>query len=89
MDPFRYCIHCQADCYADEVEHTAECPFTTGVFPITERDLTPPTWAPPACCRCDHEFVLGDSYHHIEVEDSVYEMVCAGCAAHAALQEAS
>lgn len=66
-DPFRFCIYCKADCYVDEPEHTADCPQSTGLFPILDQDLGPKCSAcghqDGVCCgQCERPFALGDCY---------------------------
>ena len=102
-DPFRWCA-CGADCYADEPEHTDECPSVTGVYPVTEQDLgirgpNDPYAHGMRCMDCEADFKVGDHYTHREVEASnpllpgiegaaVYEVVCLGCAALEAVKDA-
>jgi len=68
-DPFRFCVYCNADCKADAPEHTAECPFNTGLFPVRDEELG------PTCSNCGHKdgmccsacmqpFAVGDFYVH-------------------------
>lgn len=83
-DPFRYCVYCEADCYADEPEHDAECPSNTGLYPVTTETLgmrgpDDPYAFGARCMDCGVEFKLGDTYTHREVADDVREMVCVGC----------
>ena len=90
-DPLQFCIYCGADCYQDDPPHTDGCPQRTGVYPVDQDMLDPPR-GPAQCCRCDHEFTAGDFYHHLKTGENglgipIYEIVCAGCAAHDALAE--
>lgn len=93
-DPYRYCVYCQADCYADEPEHGPECPSSTGIYVVEVH---------PHCgtCSCDHAILcsecdvvlnVGDSYMHRTIEQGdpllpglegadVREPICVGCAA--------
>lgn len=76
-DPFRYCVHCGADCYEDEPEHGPGCPRVTGLWPVTERELQP---AGIVCMDCGDEFKVRDVYAHRQTEqDDVFEIVCVGC----------
>lgn len=99
VDPFRYCVYCGADCYVvwykdgppdyrdpDEVEHEAECPAVTGLFPVTMRDLGmrgphDPYAHGMRCMDCGSEFQLGDFYAHRPSGEmpEVMETVCVGC----------
>jgi predicted RNA-binding Zn-ribbon protein involved in translation (DUF1610 family) len=74
-DPFRYCIYCDADCYADEPEHADDCPSGTGVYPVTEQLLKPicphcgeSLYGLPRCMDCGEPFKLGDRYMYRVVE---------------------
>jgi hypothetical protein len=74
-DPFRYCVYCKADCYADEPEHAEDCPSTTGVYPVREGDFGPKcihcgkgAHGPMCCAECEAELGLGDHYMHREVD---------------------
>jgi hypothetical protein len=74
-DPFRYCIYCKADCYADEPEHAEDCPSSTGVYPLTENDLKPlcphcgeSMRGLPRCGDCGEKMKLGDHYMHRELD---------------------
>jgi hypothetical protein len=93
-EPFRWCVHCDVDCDADE-PHREDCPSVTGIWPVT---------AEPHCatCSCDHGIrcgacgavlAVGDVFMHREVEAAdpslpglggapVHLAVCVGCAAH-------
>lgn len=70
-DPFRYCVHCAADCYADEPEHAADCPSSTGIYPFTEKDMECPYCKRElgeehrmVCGECEQPFQVGDHYTH-------------------------
>lgn len=91
-DPFRYCRWCDADCAEDETQHTADCPSSTGVFPVEYEACHPPCQhcgkrPDPSirCSECECVLGLGDYYTHRQVGDYVgtptYEPVCLGCAA--------
>lgn len=94
-EPFRWCIYCDADCEASSPEHAEDCPLTTGLFPVTEQDMTPRCpqcgyTAGMACAACLRRLALGDSYVLRDVSDgqvrvptdgSVNEPVCVGCGA--------
>ena len=85
-DPFRYCVHCNADCYDDDPEHAEDCPASTGVWPVREKDLLPcSNCGHPHnqmfCMDCREELKAGDRYMHRQVDDDVYEIICVGCAA--------
>lgn len=75
-DPFRYCVHCGADCYLpkDEQEHAADCPVMTNVYPITmcELGMRGPgdPYAHGMCCsECLSPFELGDSYSYRTLQE--------------------
>lgn len=69
-DPYRFCIYCEADCYEDEPEHAADCPSTTGVYPVRLEDLGPPCphCGEPTlgfgCVDCGAQLQPGDHYMH-------------------------
>ena len=99
-DPFRFCIYCEADCYEEDPEHGDDCPSTTGVFPVTKRDLVSISaegeleQSGMRCMDCEDSFAAGDHYTHRHVgrggppgmpEADVYEVICLGCAALAAV----
>lgn len=79
-DRYRWCIFCKADCWLDEADqvHAAECPMSTGVWPITEREVR--THMCPACtCEdggmacddCHRAFVVGDGYMVVDYHSDV------------------
>lgn len=74
-DPFRWCVYCDADCRVDEPDHADDCPFSTGVFPITERDVCDnpcphcSCGGGMTCMDCGEPFKLGDFYTHRVVTD--------------------
>jgi hypothetical protein len=74
-DLYRFCVFCGADCHADEPDHAAECPSTTGVFPVREEDFGPKcvhcgkgAFGPMHCMDCGSELGLGDHYMHREID---------------------
>lgn len=73
-----HCIYCGADCTDTEPDHRASCPAMTGVYPVNEHNM--------ACCRCLEPLAL--TYHHVEIETDVVEVVCAGCALAAQIGDA-
>lgn len=92
-DPFRFCVFCGADCHIENVEHSAECPSVTGVYPVRVEKHCPSCTCDGTifCCRCDAELKIGDHYmlHELEPGDasipgiegaSVSEVICVGCA---------
>lgn len=83
-DPYRYCIHCAADCYEDEPEHAADCPFTTGLWPVTAETLgmrgpDDPYALGMVCMDCGDPFAIGDTYALRQLADNAFEAVCIGC----------
>ena len=77
MDPFRWCVFCQVDCTAAVVEHAAECPSRTGVYPV-DVDMR--------CARCRTLLRVGEDVCMEEkigawVGIPVFQRVCLGCAA--------
>lgn len=97
-DRFRWCIYCKADCWldAEDQEHATDCPQTTGVWPVTERDLgirgpDDPYAHGMKCMDCEADFKVGDHYTHRPIGDHPllpgmdpipgYEVICLGCAA--------
>lgn len=68
-DPYRYCIHCQADCDPDygNQGHTMECPALTGIFPVDFEGR---------CLHCGYLFQPTDYY--VRIDD---ELCCIGCGA--------
>lgn len=98
-----HCGWCGADgCEAGTAVHADDCPSQTGLYPVEEHAYGPPCercghvtkeLVPYKCGRCEHEFGLGETYHHIQIGESdmlgrglpIYESVCAGCAAEEAL----
>lgn len=89
MDPFRYCIYCDADCYENEPAHTGGCPSSTGIFPIESLHVPDGDESDAACMDCDQPFRRGDSYTHRWAEPidgtPCGEVICLGCAAEAEL----
>ena len=75
-DPYRFCVFCEADCYVDEPAHAADCPSTTGVYPVREEDFGPKCahcgerafGDGMRCCDCGADLKLGDHYMHRELE---------------------
>jgi hypothetical protein len=51
------CVFCAATgCLNGSAEHGQECPFTTGMWPVTEEDIRR-----EACCAaCEQPFAIGD-----------------------------
>lgn len=103
-DQFRWCVHCGADCYGDETAHADDCPSVTNVWPVTEQNLgirgpDDPYAHGMLCTDCEAEFKLGDHYTHRLVgegamapgmpECPIYEIVCLGCAAQEAVDNAA
>ena len=100
-DPFRFCIYCEADCYEEDPGHADDCPSTTGVFPVREEDAGPQCPhcgeridGEMHCADCDQPLRVGDHYTHRHIgrgglpgmaEADVYEIICLGCAALAAV----
>ena len=97
-DRYRWCVFCGADCWVSPEfqSHADDCPSVTGVFPVRGEELGGlcESCGEPSrsmgCCRCDHTFSLGEHYHRLRIPDTDdsmpgYEVVCAGCAAHAEL----
>lgn len=96
-DAFRFCVYCEADCYVDEPEHAVDCPSSTRVFPVREKDLMPCVNCGHhlhgmRCMDCEAELSVGDHYMHREVDHGdpllpgiecapVFEVICVGCAA--------
>jgi hypothetical protein len=96
-DPYRWCIHCRADCYENNAVHSADCPSTTGVFPITKKDATTcrhcgASEVDTSCHTCGAQFVVGDHYVLVNGEvpsgvpgiEGAYfagTATCLGCAA--------
>lgn len=102
--PYRYCVYCGADTYVPEweegdvvlhrdpgeVEHDADCPVKTGVFPVRPEDLGPLVQCPHCdesfrafgmrCMDCEVELVEGDTYMQRQVAEDTFEAVCVGCA---------
>lgn len=69
-DPYRRCVHCQADCYVDDPAHAGDCPQTTGLFPAELGHC---------CTRCHTEL---DVYVCLPIADTdLLEVCCVGCAA--------
>lgn len=57
---FRYCIWCGVDCYIEpEPDHKPTCPQSTGLYPVTARDLEPDGMV---CLDCEVPFAVGDIY---------------------------
>lgn len=94
-DAYRYCVHCGADCHADEPDHAADCPFLTGVWPVRVEKHCESCSCDPAilCCDCGARLGVGDFYMLREVEAgdpfrggfehaAVSEVICIGCKAH-------
>lgn len=74
-DLYRWCVHCGADCYADEPEHAADCPMVTGVYPVREEHFGPKcvhcgkgALGGMCCIDCGAELKGGDHYMHREVD---------------------
>lgn len=75
-DPYRFCVYCEADCKVDEPEHAADCPSSTGVFPVREQDFGPKCahcgerafGASMRCGDCGAELKVGDFYMHRELD---------------------
>lgn len=91
-DPFRYCVHCGADCYEDDPEHAADCPQSTGVYEVQLEANNKPCECcgyyddpPMLCSECEEPLYLGDHYTHRQIESDIYEPICLSCAAHEAL----
>ncbi len=100
-DLYRFCVFCEADCYEEDPEHADDCPSTTGVFPVAKRDLVSINaegeleHSGMRCMDCEDSFAAGDHYAHRHVgrgalapgmaEADVYEVICLGCAALAAV----
>lgn len=83
-DPHRYCVYCMADCSEGDPEHAADCPSTTGLFPVTGADLgirgpDDPYAHGMTCMDCGAEFKVGDFYAQRQVESHLFEIVCVGC----------
>jgi len=82
---FRYCIYCGTDCHEDDPEHGPDCPYTTGLWPVTEKTLgirgpDDPYAHGMRCMDCGEEFKVGDVYAHRPTEEGdVFEIVCIGC----------
>lgn len=75
-DPFRFCVHCGADCYDPDSEHAAACPQATGVYTVTAKETQPcPHCGKPtmvACCYdCGCELLPGASYMRVPWEDDM------------------
>ena len=74
-DPFRFCVYCAADCYADEPDHAPTCPSVTGVYPVRPEDLGPKCnhcgerALGMTCMDCGDELKVGDHYMHRVVEE--------------------
>lgn len=80
-DPYRFCVFCGADCKPNGIdedpnaEHAADCPTSTGVYPIREQDFGPKcchcgkgAFAGPVCMDCKEPLEMGDFYMHREIE---------------------
>lgn len=92
-DVFRWCVYCEADCWADEPEHAEDCPAVTGVWPVRESDLDSCPHCGEAtremfCMDCGSPLVAGDHYALRDIETGEMavrpewgEVVCLGCAA--------
>lgn len=88
---WRWCIYCQADCWADEIEHRDDCATNTGLYPVRGPDLGPLAHCPECshewrlygmrCMDCGCEFKEGDITARRWIESDVCEVVCVGCAA--------
>lgn len=95
-DLFRYCGYCGADCHEDDPEHAADCPFSTGVFEVRPEAHNEPCRfcgfyddPPMFCSECKEPLYLGDHYTYRQLEDGepIYEPICLGCSAQAAVIE--
>ncbi len=78
------CIYCGVGCDEFEPEHDSECPFTTGLWPVTLEALemrgpNDPYAHGMVCIDCGSEFKVGDVYTHRQSSYDVYEVVCVGC----------
>lgn len=80
-DPdYRYCIYCGTDCDdfpGPHPEHSQECPFETGLFPVSVRDLRDGL----QCMDCDQPFKPGDYWVQVREDRDVAQIVCIGCGA--------
>jgi hypothetical protein len=92
-EKYRWCIYCQADCWPEpeNQQHAADCPRTTGLFPVTQDMVDNRV----ECCYgdngCGHVFQLGEFYMDTEVEtngpDTVVTVACIGCALRESLSD--
>jgi hypothetical protein len=88
-DPFEGgCVYCGIDCNGTGNEHAADCPSSTGIYPVRRSELWP--YGPACCDRCSAVLWPGDTYSHIGLDDfegiAVYEVACTGCALLAELE---
>lgn len=74
-------MHECMECGLAEPDHTRECPFVTGVWPIGPAEIA----ANLVCAECEVEFRPEDSYGLVESEPNIALIVCLGCAAHEGL----
>lgn len=96
IDPDQ-CIFCGAwGCETETAEHAKDCPFSTGLWPVTGDPNEEPGGI--HCCECHEEIAPGDCYVHTRTEDSalgrghymgvrvqgVVHLDCLGCGAEAA-----
>ena len=74
----RWCVWCGADCWPDPEyqDHDADCPQTTGLYPVTADDLVDGM----LCAECRTPFRLGDLYaRQLTDDEDVFVIVCVGC----------
>ena len=78
-DPdYRYCKYCGTDC--DDFpglkpDHSQECPFETGLFPVSAQDMRDQL----QCMDCDVPFKPGDYWVQVREDQDVAQIVCIGC----------
>jgi hypothetical protein len=85
-DLYRFCIWCGCDCIdydTIETPHLPTCPSRTGLYPVEQRDIEAHGMV---CMDCNEPFAVGDFYVMRETEDRlIFEVVCVGCGALAAV----
>lgn len=80
-DPtYRFCKWCGCDCDdfpEAKPEHIPECPFETGMFPVSAQDMRNHL----QCMDCDELFKPGDYYVQVREDKDIADVVCLGCGA--------
>jgi hypothetical protein len=82
---YDHCIYCGVDVHL--LDHTAECPSMTGLFPVTEQflgdrcDNCGAYQRRPACPICHGPFELGEFYMRRAIAEDIVMPVCVTCGA--------